>query len=151
MNIEKIFISSDHAGFEAKELSKKILIESGFEVVDLGCNSSQISVNYPEFGHKLANEVIKNPNFYGVVICGSGIGISISANKTQGIRCALCHDGLSASLARQHNDANVLGFGGRLVGNAVIEDMLKIFFSTDFLSGRHKSRIEMIEKRYDGN
>lgn len=148
MKIEKIFISSDHAGFEAKEESKGILKNLGFEIIDLGCKSAEISVDYPDFGHKVAQEVVKHPNFYGIVICGTGIGISIAANKIHGSRCALCHDALTARLAREHNDANILAFGGRLHGSAVIEDILKSFFSTTFLEGRHKTRIALLEKNY---
>ena len=236
MQINKIFIASDHAGFRAKEQAKKALAALGYEAVDLGTHSAEASVDYPDFAGTLADKILaeceacarsrnfkenndknsaaaaenseaggnenfvasingcgnfndavqcsgKNKNFnaakntsrqnfnasesmtisvnaavssnvskdkilnstdygiYGVLICGTGIGISIAANRHAYIRCALCHDTTSARLAREHNDANVLAFGERLMGALVIEDMIKAFFSTDFAGGRHIKRV----------
>ena len=236
MQINKIFIASDHAGFHAKEQAKKALATLGYEAVDLGTHSAEASVDYPDFAGTLADKILaeceacarsenfkesssknsaaaaenseasgnenfvasingcgnfndavqcseKNENFniiknasrqnfnasesmttcvnaavsqnaskdkilnstdygiYGVLICGTGIGISIAANRRAHIRCALCHDATSARLAREHNDANVLAFGERLMGALVIEDIIRAFFSTDFAGGRHIKRV----------
>ena len=236
MQINKIFIASDHAGFRAKEQAKKALAALGYEAVDLGTHSAEASVDYPDFAGTLADKILaeceacarrenfkesssknsaaaaenseagsnenfvasingcgnfndavqcsgKNENFnaikntsrqnfnasesmttsvnaavspnaskdkilnstsygiYGVLICGTGIGISIAANRHAHIRCALCHDATSARLAREHNDANVLAFGERLMGALVIGDMIRAFFSTDFAGGRHIKRV----------
>ena len=236
MQINKIFIASDHAGFRAKEQAKKALAALGYEAVDLGTHSAEANVDYPDFADTLADKILaeceacarsenfkendginsaaaaenseaggsenfgasingcgnfndavqcsgKNENFnvvknasrqnfnasesmttcvnaavsqnaskdkilnstdygiYGVLICGTGIGISIAANRHAHIRCALCHDATSARLAREHNDANVLAFGERLMGALVIEDMIRAFFSTDFAGGRHIKRV----------
>ena len=236
MQINKIFIASDHAGFRAKEQAKKALATLGYEAVDLGTHSAKASVDYPDFANTLADKILaeceacarsenfkessgknsattaenseaggnenfvasikgcenfndavqcsgKNENFnavknasrqnfnasesmttcvnaavsrnaskdkilnstsygiYGILICGTGIGISIAANRHAHIRCALCHDATSARLAREHNDANVLAFGERLMGALVIEDMIRAFFSTDFAGGRHIKRV----------
>ena len=235
MQINKIFIASDHAGFRAKEQAKKVLAALGYEVINLGTYSAEASVDYPDFAGTLADKILaeceacarsenfkendgmnsaaatenseaggnenfvasingsgnfngtaqrgeKDKNFnavksgdgknfdadvnttacasavavnaskdkilnstnygiYGVLICGTGIGISIAANRHAHIRCALCHDATSARLAREHNDANVLAFGERLMGTLVIEDMIRAFFSTDFAGGRHIKRV----------
>lgn len=238
MQINKIFIASDHAGFRAKEQAKKALAALGYEAVDLGTYSAETSVDYPDFAGTLADKILaeceacarsenfkesssknsaaaaenseargnggsenfgasingsgnfndtaqhgeKDKNFdaaksddgknfdadanttacasiaaanaskdkilnstdygiYGVLICGTGIGISIAANRHAHIRCALCHDATSARLAREHNDANVLAFGERLMGALVIEDMIRAFFNTDFAGGRHIKRV----------
>ena len=235
MQINKIFIASDHAGFHAKEQAKKALAALGYEAVDLGTHSAEASVDYPDFADTLADKILaeceacarsrnfkenndknfaaatenseaggsenfgasingsgnfsataqhgeKDKNFnavksgdgknfdadanttacasiaaanaskdkilnstdygiYGVLICGTGIGISIAANRHAHIRCALCHDATSARLAREHNDANVLAFGERLMGALVIGDMIRAFFSTDFAGGRHIKRV----------
>ena len=253
MRVDKIFIASDHAGFEAKEQAKKALAALGYEAVDLGTHSAEASVDYPDFAGALADKILaeceacarsenfkensgknsaarvenssprgnggsenssasisdsgnfngtaqhgeKDKNFYtgyngsgenfnavksgdgknfdadentaactsvadganasrdkilnstdygvyGVLICGTGIGISIAANRRAHVRCALCHDATSARLAREHNDANVLAFGARLMGALAIEDMIKVFFGTDFAGGRHKKRVDKL-------
>ena len=240
MWVDKIFIASDHAGFEAKEQAKKALAALGYEAVDLGAHSAEVSVDYPDFAGTLADKILaeceartRSENFkenggknsaagaensstrssggtqnssasmngignfnagksgssenfnavksvggknfdadantaactsvadgasaskdkilnstdygiYGVLICGTGIGISIAANRRTHVRCALCHDATSARLAREHNDANVLAFGARLMGALEIEDMIKVFFSTDFAGGRHKKRVDKL-------
>lgn len=196
MRVDKIFIASDHAGFEAKEQAKKVLAALGYEAVDLGTHSAEVSVDYPDFAGALADKILteceacaRDENFkessgensaagaknsgacgsgenfstcagtnaskdkilnstdygiYGVLICGTGIGISIAANRRVHVRCALCHDATSARLAREHNDANVLAFGARLMGTLAIEDMIKVFFGTDFAGGRHKRRVDKL-------
>ena len=258
MWVDKIFIASDHAGFEAKEQAKKALAALGYEAIDLGTHSAEESVDYPDFAGALADKILteckacarsenfkessgknsattaensgargsggsenfgasingsgnfndtaqcgeKGKNFnaddngsgenfnavksgdgknfdadanttacasvalsanaskdkilnstdygiYGVLICGTGIGISIAANRRAHVRCALCHDATSARLAREHNDANVLAFGARLMGALEIEDMIKVFFGTDFAGGRHKKRVDKLALNCD--
>ena len=139
----KIYMGADHGGFELKEKLKTYLIEKGFEIEDFGTDSEE-SVDYPKFGHQVAQAVVAN-NGKGIVICGTGIGISISANKVKGARAALCHCVEYAKLTRQHNDANILAMGGRFVS---FEDAVKItdtFLETEFEGGRHTRRVEMIE------
>ncbi|NLY21075.1 MAG: ribose 5-phosphate isomerase B, partial [Tissierellia bacterium] len=111
----KIAIGSDHAGYELKEQVKEYLLESNYEVEDLGTHSLD-SVDYPDYGKAVARNVVDNKSDFGIVVCGSGIGISIAANKVEGARCALCNEPLSAELSRLHNNANILSLGGRLIG-----------------------------------
>ncbi|CUU74202.1 ribose 5-phosphate isomerase B [Campylobacter hyointestinalis subsp. hyointestinalis] len=144
MEVGKVFIASDHAGFEAKEFSKECIKKLGFEVVDLGTNSKDMSVDYPDFANIMAESLnTKEPDF-GILVCGTGLGISMAANRHKNIRCALCHDVSTARLSREHNDANVLCFGARVVGAAVIEDMINAFFSTEFAGGRHQKRVDKL-------
>ncbi|EDO9793994.1 ribose 5-phosphate isomerase B [Campylobacter fetus] len=140
MKVAQIFIASDHAGFNTKEFVKSYLSNFEFDVVDLGAYSKDMSVDYPDFADKMA-ENINNDFKFGILICGTGIGISIAANRHPHIRCALCHDATTAKLAREHNDANVLCFGGRIVGTSIIQDMVKVFFTTEFAGGRHEKRV----------
>ncbi len=140
MKVAQIFIASDHAGFDTKEFVKSYLSNFEFDVVDLGAYSKDMSVDYPDFADKMAENI--NSDFkFGILICGTGIGISIAANRHPHIRCALCHDATTAKLAREHNDANVLCFGGRIVGTSIIQDMVKVFFTTEFAGGRHEKRV----------
>lgn len=145
MNIKKIFIAGDHASVEVKKVCKEFLEDLKFEVIDLGTNSYE-SVDYPDFAYKLTNEVKKDKDFYGVLICGTGIGISIAANRDENIRCALCHDENTATITRKHNDANVLAFGARVIDENVAKNMCKVFFSTDFEGGRHQKRIDKLKR-----
>ncbi|WP_086290774.1 ribose 5-phosphate isomerase B [Campylobacter devanensis] len=143
MNISKIYIASDHAGYEAKMQVKSILENMGVLVIDLGTDNAKNSVDYPDFAALVANSIKSNDEF-GVLICGSGIGISIAANRFSHIRCALCHNSTLARLSREHNDANVLCFGARVVGAEVIKDMVEVFFTTEFSGGRHEKRVEKL-------
>ena len=143
MNISKIYIASDHAGYEAKTQVKEILESMGLSVFDLGTDNSSDSVDYPDFAALVANSIKYNDEF-GVLICGSGIGISIAANRFSHIRCALGHNATIARLSREHNDANVLCFGARVVGDEVIKDMVEVFFTTEFSGGRHQKRVEKL-------
>ena len=140
----KVFAGSDHGGFLLKQTLIKKLTELGHKVVDLGTDS-QNSCDYPDFAHAVAEKVLAEPGSMGLLTCVSGIGISIAANRHSGIRAALCHNSLEATLARQHNNANVLVMGGRLVGEALALDILEKFFSVSFEGGRHQARIEKIE------
>ncbi|QKF64947.1 ribose 5-phosphate isomerase B [Campylobacter corcagiensis] len=140
----RVYIAGDHAAFDMKEFSKVELENLGFEVVDLGCFSKD-RVDYPDFAHDLANKVLNDDGSKGVLICGTGIGISIAANRHAKIRCALCHDKETATLAREHNDANVLAYGARINSKESISEMLNAFFSTEFSGGRHTNRVAKIE------
>lgn len=143
MNISKIYIASDHAGYEAKMQVKSILENMGILVIDLGTDNAKNSVDYPDFAALVANSIKSNDEF-GVLICGSGIGISIAANRFSHIRCALSHNATIARLSREHNDANVLCFGARVVGAEIIKDMVEVFFTTEFSGGRHQKRVEKL-------
>ncbi|GAB6044907.1 ribose 5-phosphate isomerase B [Caminibacter profundus] len=140
----KYFIGTDHAGFEVKAFVIDYLQKKGIEVEDLGTYSSE-SVDYPDFAHKVAEAVLANPGSKGILICGSGIGMSLAANKHKGIRAALCHDHYTASMARRHNDANILCFGARIVGLGEIESILEGWLNSEFEGGRHQRRVEKID------
>lgn len=139
----KIAIGSDHAGFALKEVVRKMLIEEGHDVNDVGPYSAD-RVDYPVYGKKVGEEVAKGGCEKGIVICGSGIGISIAANKVKGIRAALCSEPLSARLAREHNDANVLAMGARLVGETMAAEIVKAFLQGEFQGGRHQDRVALL-------
>ena len=138
----KISIGSDHAGFELKQ--KIIEKYSSFKFDDCGTFSTK-SVDYPDFGHKVANSVLSNNVDFGIVVCGSGIGISIAANRNKGIRAALCTSAEHAKLSRLHNDANVLALGSRLTDEKDIYAIIDIFLATPFEGGRHSDRIKKID------
>lgn len=140
-----ISIGCDHGGYELKEKIKKHLEDRGFELKDVGCYSKD-SCDYPVFGHAAANEVAEGRCDKGIVICTTGIGISISANKVKGIRCALCSDPLSAKMTRLHNDANMLAIGAGMVGENLAKEIVDTFIDTPF-SGeeKHMRRVSQIE------
>lgn len=141
---KKFYIATDHAGYALKAYVKDVLTDLGHEVVDLGPDSAD-RVDYPDYAKKCAESVLAEEGSFGILICGTGIGISMAANKVQGIRAALCHDHYTAKLTRQHNDANILCFGERVVGKGVIADMIEVFASTEFEGGRHSGRVAKIE------
>ena len=136
----RVAFAADHAGLALKERLKARASELGHEVLDLGTHSSA-SVDYPDFGTSCALAVVEGRADLGVVACGSGIGISIAANKVPGCRAALCHDHFTAEMARRHNDANVLALGARVVGEGVALDALETFLATPFDGGRHAARV----------
>lgn len=138
-----IAISSDHGGFELKERIVKYLTKKGYEFEDLGTFNTD-SVDYPDYGVKAAEGVAEGKYDKGIVLCGTGIGISIAANKVHGIRAALCTDCYMARMSRQHNDANVLALGGRVLGDELAIDIVETWLNTEFLGGRHKIRIDKI-------
>ena len=140
---ETVALASDHAGLDLKETLKKELTEMGYPVLDLGTNSSE-SVDYPDYGKKLGEAVAAGKASKGVAVCGSGIGISIAANKVHGIRAALIHDLTGARLSRLHNNANVIAFGARTTGVDVAKEALKVFLATEFEGGRHTRRVEKL-------
>lgn len=140
----KLCIGSDHGGYALKEELIPYIEQLGHELVDLGCESES-SCDYPDYAFKVAQAVAKGDFDRGILICGTGIGISIAANKVKGIRCALCTDTTMARLTREHNDANVLAMGGRIVGAELAKDIVAAFLSTDFSQGaRHQKRIDKI-------
>ena len=141
MPTETIAIAADHAGFDLKSTLSGELQKAGFTVLDLGTNSAD-SVDYPDFANALANAIAGGKVARGVLVCGSGIGISMAANRHKGVRAALCRDATDARLAREHNDANVLVLGGRITGIEVARDCLKAFLTTSFAGGRHARRVE---------
>lgn len=139
----KIALGADHGGFELKELIKEHLLQKEHEILDCGTDSGE-SVDYPEFGFKVGKAVIKNKVDLGIVVCGTGIGISIAANKVKGIRAALCTDSYMARMAREHNNANILALGARVIGPGVALDIVDTFLSTSFAGLRHTRRVEQI-------
>ena len=138
----KIFLSSDHAGFELKEKVKFFLMDKNFEYEDLGCSSLE-PVDYPDYA-KLLSKKLKNNNSKGILFCGTGIGISMAANRFPHIRAALCTSVEMASKSRKHNDANVLALGGRILEDKLALDIVKEFLKTDFEAGRHSLRVNKI-------
>jgi ribose 5-phosphate isomerase B len=141
----RIVIGSDHAGFPVKETIRKYLAAAGYAVDDQG-TSSEESVDYPDYGKAVGERVASKQADLGIAVCGSGIGISIAANKVPGIRAALAHDVMTARLAREHNDANVLALGGRVVTGATAVEMVQTFLTTAYLGGRHQRRVEKISR-----
>ena len=139
-----IAIACDHAAYDVKDKIKVYLENLNHIVTDLGTHTSD-SVDYPSYGHEVGNYVVENKVDRGIVICGSGIGISIAANKVKGVRAALCTSAMHAELSRKHNDANVLALGARLTNYDEIESIVKIWLKTDFEGGRHLDRINKIE------
>jgi len=137
---ETVAIAADHAGFDLKEVLKDELSALGYEPLDLGTSGPQ-SVDYPDFAAALARAMAEGRASRGVLVCGTGIGISIAANRHRNVRAALCHDALGARLARAHNDANVLALGARLIGVEVAKDCLRVFLNTPFEGGRHAGRV----------
>jgi len=139
----KIAIGADHAGFEEKEKLKKTLDEIGVEYEDLGTNSTE-SVDYPDFGAKVGRAVASGEFEQGIVVCGSGIGIAMAANKIDGVRAAQAWNEETARLAREHNDANVLSIGARVIAEEEIPKIVKAWFGAKFEGGRHAKRVEKI-------
>ena len=142
----KVYIGSDHAGFAMKEVVQKHLKDQGQEVLDLGIFDEVNPADYPDVAREVGEKVVENRESRGVLICGTGMGMGIAANKIKGIRAAVAHDETTARLARQHNDANIIAFGQRIVGNDVGKDIVDIFLSTDFEGGRHENRIKKISE-----
>ena len=145
----KIAIGNDHAALDLKNHVVDYLVKEGHEVVNFGTDTPA-STDYPIYGARVAHAVANGECERGVVICGTGIGISISANKVKGIRCALCSEPVSAKLTRQHNDANVLAMGARIIGPAMAEEIVHTFLTTEFEGGRHSRRVDLITKLENG-
>ena len=141
--MKKIFISSDHAGFNLKEQIKKKFSKK-FLFQDMGTNDSQTSVNYPDFAHKLSKKVSNNSKNIGILVCGSGMGMSMAANKHKKIRAAVCYSVKNAKLSRLHNNANIITLGSRLTKKNIAFKCIEVFVSTKFEGGRHKKRVKKI-------
>ena len=139
----RIALAADHAGYTLKDELAQWLAEQGHEVSDLGTNGPQ-SVDYPEFGARLARAVASGEAERGIAVCGSGIGISVAVNRNPRCRCARVSEPLSAQLAREHNDANVLALGARLVGSDMAKACVAAFLDTDFAGGRHQRRVDQL-------
>ena len=140
----KVALGSDHAGYRLKEYLKKELTDRGYTIIDCGTDSES-SVDYPDFAEQVCRYILEGGAYLGIVICGTGIGVSIAANKVRGIRAALCHTEFSAHMARQHNDANVLALGGAVIGDKLALAIAATFLSDDFSHDiRHVRRIEKI-------
>ncbi len=140
---QTVAIACDHAGLNLKSQLKADLEEAGYDVLDLGTDGPE-SVDYPDFGYALANAIAEGKAERGVLVCGSGIGISIAANRNPAVRAAPVTNSLTAKLARQHNDANVVCFGERLVGSEIARDAMKVFLETEFEGGRHARRVDKL-------
>ena len=144
MSKRKIFIGADSAGYVLKEELKKQIEELGYDVCDFGTDSEE-SCHYPIFASKVCEAVQAAPDSsFGILVCGTGIGMSMCANKYNGIRAAVCSDTFSAKMTRRHNDANVLCLGARVIGSCLAEDIVDIFLESDFEGGRHKIRVDMM-------
>lgn len=139
----KIAIACDHGGYALKEAVKAHLTEKGYEAVDFGTNSTE-SCDYPDFAAPAAKAVAAGECEKGIVICTTGIGVSIVANKVKGIRCALCSDPLSAEMTRRHNDTNMLAMGAGIIGQNLAMDIVDIWLATEFEGGRHQRRVDKI-------
>ena len=141
--MKKLFISSDHAGFNLKEKIKKNFRKK-YSFIDLGTYSSKISVNYPDFAHKLCKKVSKDSKNMGILVCGSGIGMSMAANRHKKIRAAVCYSAKNTKLSRLHNNANIITLGSRLTKKSTAFECINVFINTKFEGGRHKKRVKKI-------
>ncbi len=135
-----IAIGSDHGGFELKQFLVTLLSSAGHDVHDLGCQSDA-SVDYPDFADKVCDQILSGQADRGILVCGTGIGMSLAANRHSAIRAALCHDEYTARMSREHNDANILCLGDRVLGKGVAEALVDVWLKTEFAGGRHKQRI----------
>lgn len=139
----KVAIASDHGGLVLREEIKKLMDELGIQFEDFGCDC-ETSVDYPDYALPVAQKVANGDFDRGILICGTGIGMSIAANKVKGIRCALTHDVFSAIMTRQHNDSNMLAMGERVIGAGLAREIAKAWLTTEFEGGRHQNRIDKI-------
>ncbi|MGI2264823.1 ribose 5-phosphate isomerase B [Staphylococcus cohnii] len=144
----KIGIGNDHVGLLLKPIIKDYIEELGYEVVDFGTNSS-VRTDYPNYGEKVANAINDKEIDLGILICGTGVGISIAANKVKGIRAVVCSDPYTAKLSKEHNNTNILAFGSRVIGSDLAKLIVKEWLDTEFEGGRHQKRLDLIEKIED--
>ena len=147
--MKKIAIGSDHGGYEYKEMIKEYLLKNDYEVLDVGAYSKS-SIDYPDIALKVCDIAVKE-KIKAIIVCGTGIGISIAANKCHGIRAALCNDEYSAKMSREHNDANVLALGQRVIGEGLCLSILNTWLNTDFSGGRHENRVNKLIKLEKGD
>jgi ribose 5-phosphate isomerase B len=146
LKMEVIPIACDHAGYQLKTEVVKLLGELGVQVQDLGCSNPDESVHYPVFGKKVVDAVLSRPHGRGILICGTGLGMSMIANRFPGIRAALCHDVSTATMSRRHNDANLLVLGGRMIGPQLAREIVGAWLATPFDGGRHQDRLDLLEQ-----
>ncbi|MBD8069514.1 ribose 5-phosphate isomerase B [Bacillus sp. PS06] len=146
----KVAIASDHGGLNIREEIKSLMTEMGIEFDDFGCECSS-SVDYPDYAVPVAEKVAAGEYDRGILICGTGIGMSIAANKVRGIRCALVHDTFSAQATREHNDTNILTMGERVIGPGLAREIARVWLTTEFQGGRHATRINKIKEYEDQN
>ncbi len=140
----KLVIGNDHAGVEFKKTILKHLESQGYEVINVGVDVVE-SVDYPDIAKEVSKKIVDNEAQFGILICGTGIGISIAANKVEGIRAALCHNEFTAKLCRQHNNANIIALGARVIGDELAKACVDVFLNTEFEGGRHARRVGKIE------
>ena len=140
----KVVIGNDHAGVEFKNTILKHLESQGYEVINVGVDVVE-SVDYPDIAKEVTKKIVDNEAQFGILICGTGIGISIAANKVEGIRAALCHNEFTAKLSRQHNNANIIALGARVIGDELVKACVDVFLNTEFEGGRHANRVSKIE------
>jgi len=145
----KIAVGSDHRGFEAKQLIKTIVTQLGHECIDFGTGDSN-PIDYPDLAYAVAMAVARKEAERGVLVCATGLGMSITANKIKGIRAALCHDELSAQISRDHNDANVLCLSGDQIGEVLLRKIVEVWLNTEFAGGRHQRRVNKITTIEEG-
>ncbi|MFK2825618.1 ribose 5-phosphate isomerase B [Bacillus sp. B190/17] len=145
----KIAIASDHGGVNIRKELKSLLNELGLEYEDFGCRCGE-SVDYPDYAVPVAEKVARGEFDRGILVCGTGIGMSIAANKVKGVRCALVHDMFSARATREHNDSNILAMGERIIGPGLAREIARVWLTTEYQGGRHESRLNKI-KKYEGN
>lgn len=145
---EKLFVGSDHAGLDLKRELLGVAAELGYAAVDLGTHTSD-STDYPDYAHQVSSAVARGEGL-GLLVCGTGLGMSMAANRHRGVRAALCGDMFSASMARKHNDANVICIGARVVGPGLAAEILKAFLSAEFEGGRHQRRVQKIDLSNEG-
>ena len=143
IKIKRIILASDHAGFKLKEEIKRFLIKKRKKILDLGTKNTN-SVDYPDFAHRLSAKIKKNNNQFGILVCGSGIGMDMSANRHKNVRAALCYNIKNTKLSRQHNNANVMAIGSRLTTKKLALKCVNVFIKTNFIGGRHLRRIKKI-------
>ena len=142
---DPVIIGSDHAAFELKEKVKAFVEDMGYDVKDIGAHSEE-SVDYADIGVEVASAISKKTFGRGILLCGTGLGMSMVANRFPGVRAALCNDLFSVIMSRRHNDANILVMGGRVTGDALAKEMVRVWFETPFDGGRHKSRIDKLDQ-----
>ena len=143
VKLERVILASDHAGFKLKKVIKKFLIKKRKKVLDLGTKNNS-SVDYPDYAHLLSRKMRRTQNKFGILVCGSGIGMSMAANKHKNIRAALCYDIKSTKLSRKHNNANVMTIGARLIKKNIALKCVNVFIKTNFIGGRHLRRVKKI-------
>jgi ribose 5-phosphate isomerase B len=143
---EVIAVACDHAGYQLKTEVVKLLNELGVQVQDLGCSNPEESVHYPVFGKKAVDSILSRPHGRGILICGTGLGMSMIANRFPGIRAALCHDVSTAVMSRRLNDANLLVLGGRMIGPQLAREIVQAWLATPFDGGRHQDRLDLMEQ-----